>query len=153
VGSNPTLSANGAAPGTPVPRAAANVRNSYDPPVTEELQDPHGTDEPAEPKRPTLQMAHPVLADLAVRVPAGELPAARVAAARARPRKLERYWPVWVALSLAGVSYAAWAATNINPFGFMIGVHLVLGFGLLSWSPETLAGLRGVGRFALRRPR
>jgi hypothetical protein len=73
--------------------------------------------------------------------------------ARRQQRRAEKFWPAWTVLFAFGVAYTVWAASNYNPFGFMVGLHLALGFGLLTWTPETAAGLRAVGERALRRQR
>ena len=101
--------------------------------------------------RPREHLAHPVLADLEVAPPPQESMQARTRAlAFERRQRTERLWPVWVLFLAAGLAYTAWCLTQVNAFGVMLGAHVVLGFGLLAWTPATIDGMSRWSR-SLRR--
>lgn len=93
-------------------------------------------------------LAHPVLADLEQPLtpkPQSGVREATAAASRANwQRRIERFWPLWLTILALSLAYTAWCASQFNAFGVMIGLHLILAFGLLSWTPSTF---RGLGRW------
>jgi hypothetical protein len=66
---------------------------------------------------------------------------------------LDRFWPAWLVVFALAAVYTGWATWQFNPLGMMLGAHVLVAFGLLSWNEQSKRAIFGRGRCVVARAR